>query len=1438
MKKLIFILPLLINTLLINAQFSIPQDVSKSLRPYLISVTDLNNDLQQDLIVAQEGNLIWMENQAGIYTNHIIIQDSFSSASRSIIAIETGDFDNNGFMDIVYSDKDFFSTIENFTILYNQNGISFTSTVIDQIDHTNIKTADLDGDGDIDIMANANYKNCKYINTGIGNFVKTEFVYGSQYMPGVQQITDLDGDQYLDLVVRERNTSTGGYKGAIVYLDVAINNVGYQVGNIGDFSNMVVTDLNNDNKKDIVLTLGNNVCCYLNIDSITWAPIDTLYNVTTGSIENTGIGVEDFRNDLVKEIVYFNNYKLHQLIFNGSDYEDFIIDTTLNYSDLSLNYIDMNDDGFIDIVGVGGSVIKSYNKNHISVLESVPNHGFNRNIIYDSDADAPKNVLSVDMDNDGDKDIAVTLMDKQIYYENIGNNIFSSTQNLLFKGYYNSVYTEDFNNDNMPDFLVCHTYYDSAGVFYYENIGNNTFTKTNIALPDSGVAYSTYIVDYDVDGDNDVCLVSGYNFYIIPNLGGGTFGSKFLIFSKTAFYTSINFADFNGNGFPDLIFGYWLASDRNFAYVPNNGGIFGTDTLITDALYSNSGDFKINAIEDYDNDGDLDLFASDYSKVVWIKNELGYPLDIVKNLTNIRVKNALDIDQDGDLDYIYKSPSINNYTLAYNENGIYSDIQLFDQDPFFNEAYSTGYVYFGDFGNNLKDMIYYGSTYGSAGSVDEVIFFNNKSDQIKKASGYMFYDQNQNKIMDYDELGIPMFNTTISPQSIYSFSNTEGFYSYLLDSGQYQLGFINKALWNLTTDSTIFNLNFGTNLFYDSLNFGFYPDTILTIINPDLTGAFPNCNDIINYWVSIQNQGTTFPSGTIHLQLDASIIFVSTEMNPDSIIGQNLYWHYDSLFFFSSEMIALQVQMPTFTNMGDTLTSFLTVHELDSNNVIYSNTDTLDQVLLCAYDPNDKTVNPKGFDSEGYISNNQNLEYLIRFQNTGNDTAITVTIKDSLDINLEWASMELIASSHDDLIVSMEQNGVTVFNFKNIMLPDSATDFLGSQGFVKFRIQLKSGLLANTSIYNTSNIYFDNNPAVITNTVLNTIYDCSSTPINLASSLICLNDSLLGTTIQEDFSLYLWNIGLFYQSSSNNLLWLSDTVGTFPIKLTISNAICSKDSTISITVLPTIPIINTNLSICPGDSLLIYGNYQNTPGIYYDSLQTINGCDSILATILNVNPIFSSNQTLSICQGDSLLLGGVYQTTSGLYYDSLQTILGCDSILSTQLVFNPLPNVDIAQFLLDTICGNGGLVTLPIGTPSGGSYSGIGVSGGNFDPSTAGIGSHNVIYTFTDTNSCINSDTTIITVQLCTGVDNISNDFGILIYPNPNTGLFTIEKPSGLNKEVHVKLLDATSKLILDKVIPIGKQKIEMDITNYSKGIYYLQLIVEDELFVKQIIKG
>lgn len=266
--------------------------------------------------------------------------------------------------------------------------------------------------------------------------------------------------------------------------------------------------------------------------------------------------------------------------------------------------------------------------------------------------------------------------------------------------------------------------------------------------------------------------------------------------------------------------------------------------------------------------------------------------------------------------------------------------------------------------------------------------------------------------------------------------------------------------------------------------------------------------------------------------------------------------------------------------------------------------------------------------------------------------------------------------------------------------------------------------------------------------------------------------------------------------------------------------------------------VNQVISICQGDSILVAGVYQNSTGIYIDSLQSITGCDSVLTTTLTVGSHYYVVDSLSICEGDSLLIGNSYQTTSGLYIDTVSTIHGCDSALQITLFVNQLPVVTLNSFAFDSICSNEVEILLPSGSPAGGNYNGTGVVAGNFNPTVAGIGTHDIIYTYSDSNLCINSDNTIITVISCIGINQVKTDYGISIYPNPNTGLFSIEKPLNLNKEVSVNLLDATSKLIIQKVMPIDKQKIDIDITNYSKGVYYLKLVIDNETFVQKILKN
>jgi hypothetical protein len=99
---------------------------------------------------------------------------------------------------------------------------------------------------------------------------------------------------------------------------------------------------------------------------------------------------------------------------------------------------------------------------------------------------------------------------------------------------------------------------------------------------------------------------------------------------------------------------------------------------------------------------------------------------------------------------------------------------------------------------------------------------------------------------------------------------------------------------------------------------------------------------------------------------------------------------------------------------------------------------------------------------------------------------------------------------------------------------------------------------------------------------------------------------------------------------------------------------------------------STTQTICQGDSAFLAGAFQTAPGSYVDTMTSTAGCDSIVTTVLSVSPTLTSNTTRTICQGDSALLGGAYQTTPGSYVDTLSsTASGCDSIVTTVLTVTP-----------------------------------------------------------------------------------------------------------------------------------------------------------------------
>lgn len=139
-----------------------------------------------------------------------------------------------------------------------------------------------------------------------------------------------------------------------------------------------------------------------------------------------------------------------------------------------------------------------------------------------------------------------------------------------------------------------------------------------------------------------------------------------------------------------------------------------------------------------------------------------------------------------------------------------------------------------------------------------------------------------------------------------------------------------------------------------------------------------------------------------------------------------------------------------------------------------------------SYDPNDKQAQPEGYGPKHYINEKTPLDYQIRFQNTGTDTAFRVVLVDTLSTGLNPNTIVMGAASHP-YHWSLSENGILRIAFPGIELPDSLTNETGSQGFVRFRIEQQPGNTPGTRILNFADIYFDFNLPVKTNTTFHEV---------------------------------------------------------------------------------------------------------------------------------------------------------------------------------------------------------------------------------------------------------------------------------------------------------------------------------------------------------------
>ena len=234
------------------------------------------------------------------------------------------------------------------------------------------------------------------------------------------------------------------------------------------------------------------------------------------------------------------------------------------------------------------------------------------------------------------------------------------------------------------------------------------------------------------------------------------------------------------------------------------------------------------------------------------------------------------------------------------------------------------------------------------------------------------------------------------------------------------------------------------------------------------------------------------------------------------------------------------------------------------------------------------------------------------------------------------------------------------------------------------------------------------------------------------------------------------------------------------------------------------------------------------PGTHWVTYTHTEGIGCTKSDSVSITVLATTSDTLVQTGCDSLVINAITYTTSGTFTQLFNNAEGCDSTLFLDLTIGITPVISITP-LTGPICSTDGPQALNA-TPPGGSFSGPGVTGTQFDPAVAGVGSHVITYSVSDTNGCASQDTINVTVQVCVGLGNMTR-MNVKVYPNPGNGDFVVENiPNGSQVEV----INLLGQVLYSKTSDASRM--EINLNGLSIGTYNLKIMNGDQVQFRKLI--
>lgn len=264
-------------------------------------------------------------------------------------------------------------------------------------------------------------------------------------------------------------------------------------------------------------------------------------------------------------------------------------------------------------------------------------------------------------------------------------------------------------------------------------------------------------------------------------------------------------------------------------------------------------------------------------------------------------------------------------------------------------------------------------------------------------------------------------------------------------------------------------------------------------------------------------------------------------------------------------------------------------------------------------------------------------------------------------------------------------------------------------------------------------------------------------------------------------------------------------------------------------------IVNTTLTVlansftqisrvlCLGDTFRIGNSYYNSTGIYFDTLEAVNGCDSIINSSLSFPDYTITEIDATICDGDTFSYGGLSYSVTGNYLDTVLNALGCNSIINIVL--------DVVSVRKPNITLQGNVLTV---VDNYSSYQWISCDSNNiilidsdtsfFSPAQAGS------YAVVVENDIACKDTSDCFAFTFTEVLSISLNKDLKIYPNPFSEQLIIENKG--NSLLHFSLSNLLGQEIQSGILLPGK--LNLSTTEISEGIYFISILNAEKVIATQ----